>query len=68
MQVHKKCVSYIEVSDNYFEMASPVAGMWCIGVTSAQDSPRTSYTAHLKASGNTFNKMEFGVWVDDLDD
>jgi hypothetical protein len=64
IQVHGKPISYIEVSDNYFEMASPSAGIWPIGVLSAQASPGTSHTTHLKVTGNTFNKMQFGVWVD----
>jgi hypothetical protein len=63
-QVHGKPISYIEVSDNSFEMASPSAVIWPIGVSSPQFSPSASYTTHLKVSGNTFNKMEFGVWVD----
>jgi hypothetical protein len=63
-QVHGKPISYIEVSDNYFEMASPRAGIWPIGVLSVQAPPGTSYTTHLKVTGNTFNKMQFGVWVD----
>jgi len=67
LQSHKLPISYIEVSDNYFEMASPTAGIVSVGVTSQEVSPRTSYTEHLKVSGNTFNKMEFGVWVDNLD-
>ena len=121
IQDHWKPISYIEVSDNYFEMTSPSPVIWPMGVcsppapvwnkataysagelivdsngniervavagTSAATAPawaisaglqtvevggltwqnigaRTSYTAHLKVSGNTFNKMEFGVWVD----
>jgi hypothetical protein len=64
VQAHGKPISYIEVSDNYFEMATPTAGDWSIGVYSFVTAPGTSYTDHLKVSGNTFNKMEFGVWVD----
>ncbi len=66
MQVHGKPISYIEVSDNYFEMLSPSAGIWSIGVSSQAATPGTSYTEHLKVSGNTFNKMMFGVWVDNV--
>jgi hypothetical protein len=64
MQGHGKPISYIEVSENYFEMSSPSADNSPIGVLSHQQGPRTSYTTHLKISGNTFNKMKFGVWVD----
>ena len=69
LQLHKLPICYIEVSDNYFEMVSPSPVIpspviVSVGVTSNQVLPRTSYTEHLKVSGNTFNKMEFGVWVD----
>jgi hypothetical protein len=66
LQSHKLPICYIEVSDNYFEMVSPSSGIVLVGVTSQQVSPGTSYTEHLKVSGNTFNKMEFGAWVDNL--
>jgi hypothetical protein len=36
MQVHVKPISYIEVSDSYFEMASPSPVIWPVGVTSPQ--------------------------------
>jgi hypothetical protein len=64
IQMHGKPISYIELADNYFEMTSPKAGITPIGVLSVQASPGTSYTTHLKVAGNTFNKMQFGVWVD----
>jgi len=64
LQSHKLPICYIEVSDNYFEMLTPSSGIVSVGVTSQQVSPGTSYTEHLKVSGNTFNKMEFGAWVD----
>ena len=67
LQSHKLPISYIEVSDNYFEMVSPSSVIVSVGVTSQEVFPGTSYTEHLKVSGNTFNKMEFGVWVDNLD-
>jgi len=67
LQSHKLPLSYIEVSDNYFEMVSPSSVIVSVGVTSQEVFPGTSYTEHLKVSGNTFNKMEFGVWVDNLD-
>jgi hypothetical protein len=60
-QIHGKPISYMEISDNYFEMATPTAGYWSIGVYSVATAPGTSYTSHLKVSGNIFNKMEFGV-------
>lgn len=124
MQIHGKPISYIEVSDNYFEMAFPNASIWPTGVSSPNiekwapltpysigtlildtkkgniqqvinqgksaeieptwdsttadgngglkwqniglaGTPRITYTTvHLKISGNTFNKMQFGAWVD----
>jgi hypothetical protein len=64
MQEHGKPISYIEVSDNYFEMATPTPGIWTAGVISQPISPGTSYTTHLKVAGNTFSKMEFGVLVE----
>src|SRR5216683_5742884 len=67
LQVHKLPISYIEVSDNYFEMVSPSAVIVSVGVTSQGVTPGTSYTEHLKVSGNTFCKMVFGTLVDNLD-
>jgi hypothetical protein len=67
LQSHKLPICYIEVSDNYFEMVPSSLGITSVGVTSQEVSPGTSYTEHLKVSGNTFNKMEFGGWVDNLD-
>jgi hypothetical protein len=72
MQAHGKPISYIEISDNYFEMASPRSVIWPVGVQGQQinfkdpypDNIWYTYTDHLKVSGNTFNKMKFGVWVD----
>ena len=64
MQAHLKPVSYIEVSDNYFEMETPSPLLRAFGVVGAQDKPGASTTDHLKVSGNTFNKMVFGAWVD----
>lgn len=63
IQAHSKPISYIEVSDNYFEMASPSPVIWPVGVVSQAGTP-TSHTTHLKVTGNTFNKMQFAVWVD----
>ena len=71
-QAHGKPISYIEVSDNYFEMASPSSVIWPIGVLGEQinfNKPESiwyTFTTHLKVSGNTFNKMEYGVWVDNF--
>jgi hypothetical protein len=47
----------IEVSDNYFEMASPSAVIWPIGVSSPHASPSTS-------SGNIFSNVEFCTRID----
>jgi Pectate lyase superfamily protein len=63
IQNHYQPISYIEVSDNYFEMASPNPVIWPVGVTSPQASP-VSRTIHLKVADNTFSRMEFGTWVD----
>jgi hypothetical protein len=72
--LHGLPISYIEVSDNYFEMLTPDSQTRSVGVRGVQieDDPQTtqdesadpSDTIHLKVSGNTFNKMTFGVWID----